>query len=365
MHSLLSFARQDAPERKVVDLHTVMEEVLEIMAYDLRTSNVTIVKEFAPSLPAIMADPHQLQQVFVNILGNARQAIEPFQREGRIVDPHAQRGALRDPAAQRGELGHHRVPGQRPRHQAAAPDAHLRPVLHHQAGGQGHGPRPEPVLRPHPGARRRDQRAERTRPRRDVPHRAAHGQHARRRSATRSRTPFPFPQTGGPSGKTILVVDDEEWILDLASELLRSEGHEVETAASGQQAIELLGRQKFDVLVSDWKMPGLNGIRLYEHLLATHPDAAKRMLFMTGDVVSDVFQEFLEEHHLACLSKPFAISEFRAAVTRMFRKMPKDGAGAGAPPDGPVTGVPSAGAAPRRARTRQRSCGPWTRGPRR
>jgi CheY-like chemotaxis protein len=139
---------------------------------------------------------------------------------------------------------------------------------------------------------------------------------------TRSRTPFPFPQTGGPSGKTILVVDDEQWILDLATELLRSEGHEVETAASGQQALELLGRQKFDVLVSDWKMPGLNGIRLYEHLLATHPEAAKRTLFMTGDVVSDVFQKFLEEHHLSCLSKPFAISEFRAAVTRMFRKMP-------------------------------------------
>ena len=85
VHSLLSFARQEAPERKLVDLPTVLEEVLEIMAYDLRTSNVTVVREFTPDLPRIMADPHQLQQVFVNILGNARQAIEPFQREGRIV----------------------------------------------------------------------------------------------------------------------------------------------------------------------------------------------------------------------------------------------------------------------------------------
>ena len=81
-----------------------------------------------------------------------------------------------------------------------------------------------------------------------------------------------------------------------------------------------MSQHKFDVLVSDWKMPGLNGIRLHEHLLATNAESAKRMLFMTGDVVSDTFQAFLSEHHLSCLSKPFAISEFRAAVTRMVNK---------------------------------------------
>jgi CheY-like chemotaxis protein len=113
------------------------------------------------------------------------------------------------------------------------------------------------------------------------------------------------------------VIDDEQWILDLAGELLRSEGHAVETAASGQAALELINRQKFDVVVSDWKMPGLNGIRLYEHLLATYPEMSGRTLFMTGDVVSDTFQAFLSEHHLTCLSKPFAISEFRSAVKRM------------------------------------------------
>ena len=64
-------------------------------------------------------------------------------------------------------------------------------------------------------------------------------------------------------------------------------------------------------------MPGLNGVRLYEHLRATDPAAAGRVLFMTGDVVSDTFQNFLREHRLTCLSKPFAIGEFRSAVARM------------------------------------------------
>ena len=114
------------------------------------------------------------------------------------------------------------------------------------------------------------------------------------------------------------MIDDEVWSLELAAELLRAEGHTVETAQGGQQALEQLGRRSYDVIVSDWKMPGLNGIRLYEHLRTTDAAAANRVLFMTGDVVSDTFQEFLRANRLTCLSKPFATGEFRAAVARMF-----------------------------------------------
>ena len=307
VHSLLSFARQETPERKLVDLSTVLEEVLEIMAYDLRTSNVTVVTEFAPELPKIMADPHQLQQVFVNILGNARQAIEPFQREGRIViRTRSSDGWVTIEFQDNG-------PGIKPQHLARIFD----PFFTTKPAGKGtglglslsygliqeHGGRISAQSEPGHGATFLI----------ELPVAANPALSALRRSGT----PFPFTAAGTPTGKTVLVIDDEQWILDLAGELLRTEGHAVETASSGQQALELMSQQKFDVLVSDWKMPGLNGIRLHEHLLATNPESAKRMLFMTGDVVSDTFQAFLSEHHLSCLSKPFAISEFRAAVTRM------------------------------------------------
>jgi CheY-like chemotaxis protein len=119
------------------------------------------------------------------------------------------------------------------------------------------------------------------------------------------------------SGRTVLVIDDEQWILDLAGELLRRDGYLVETAIGGERALEILRRKKFDLIVSDWKMPGLNGMRLFEHLRAIDPTAATHVLFMTGDVVSDTFQTFLRENGLACLSKPFAIGEFRAAIARM------------------------------------------------
>lgn len=308
VHSLLSFARQEAPERKLVELHTVLDEVLEIMAYDLRTSNITVIKEYAPSLPTILADPHQLQQVFVNILGNARQAIEPFQNEGRVVIcTRCTDGWVTVEFQDNG-------PGIKPQHLARIFD----PFFTTKPAGKGtglglslsygliqeHGGKISAVSEPGHGATFII----------ELPVASAAPTALRR-----SGTPFPFAPAGTPTGKTILVIDDEQWILDLAGELLRTEGHAVETAASGQQALELMSRQKFDVMVSDWKMPGLNGIRLYEHLLATNPEAAKRTLFMTGDVVSDTFQSFLLQHELACLSKPFAISEFRGAVARMFR----------------------------------------------
>ena len=122
----------------------------------------------------------------------------------------------------------------------------------------------------------------------------------------------------GTSGRRILVIDDEPWILELAGELLRGDGHSVETAQGGERALELLAAKEFAVIVSDWKMPGLNGVRLFEHLRATDPERAQRVIFMTGDVVSDMFQSFLKTNGLTCLSKPFAIVEFRAAVARML-----------------------------------------------
>jgi len=286
------------------------------MAYDLRTSNVTIVREFAPKVPAIMADPHQLQQVFVNILGNARQAIEPFQREGRIViRTQARDGWVTIEFQDNG-------PGIRPEHLARIFD----PFFTTKPAGKGTGlglSLSYGLIQEHGGRiTARSELGHGATFQIELPVAAAAGPATLRPSAT----PWAAPAASGPSGQRILVIDDEEWILDLAGELLRSEGHTVELASSGQQALELLTRGAFDVIVSDWKMPGLNGIRLYEHLAATNPAAGKRMLFMTGDVVSDTFQSFLEQHQLTCLSKPFAISEFRAAVARMLRAV-KAGSG--------------------------------------
>ncbi len=85
VQNLLGFARQHPPERSLVQINGTIDEVLEIMAYEFRTSNITIVRELKDDMPVIMADPHQLQQVFVNILSNGRQAVEAFRPDGQIT----------------------------------------------------------------------------------------------------------------------------------------------------------------------------------------------------------------------------------------------------------------------------------------
>ncbi|MEJ1973938.1 MAG: hypothetical protein WDM96_16185 [Lacunisphaera sp.] len=85
MHSLLGFSRQHEPERKLVRLDEVADAVLEIVSYDMRVNNVALAREYASGLPPILGDSHQLQQVVLNIVSNARQALETFRRDGQIT----------------------------------------------------------------------------------------------------------------------------------------------------------------------------------------------------------------------------------------------------------------------------------------
>src|SRR5262249_15556814 len=85
VQSLLSFARRHPPERKLSDVNTLIDNTVEFMQYQLRTSNIEIVTRLDRSLPEVMLDPHQMQQVFLNIINNARQAIESKGAKGRIA----------------------------------------------------------------------------------------------------------------------------------------------------------------------------------------------------------------------------------------------------------------------------------------
>jgi CheY-like chemotaxis protein len=136
-------------------------------------------------------------------------------------------------------------------------------------------------------------------------------------SATTSTAPPPVALPKG-NGKSILIVDDEEDILELVRQTLQSQGYQIQTALDGELALEHLGKGSFDLIVSDWKMPGVNGQQLYQRLQASNPVAAKRMIFMTGDVLSDKVERYLQEEGKTCLHKPFSLVDFHRAIGKVL-----------------------------------------------
>jgi signal transduction histidine kinase/predicted Fe-S protein YdhL (DUF1289 family) len=85
VRGLLDFARQRAPERKPIQINEVMTRALKLLAYELRAYNIECTTHFSPELPPTMADPHQLQQVFVNLIHNACQAMSAAHDRGHLT----------------------------------------------------------------------------------------------------------------------------------------------------------------------------------------------------------------------------------------------------------------------------------------
>src|SRR5205085_2609756 len=84
VQNLLSFARRHQPERKLSALNELLEAAVDFLQYQLRTGNIEVILNLDANLPMAMVDPHQIQQVFLNIINNGRQAIEGHQPKGRI-----------------------------------------------------------------------------------------------------------------------------------------------------------------------------------------------------------------------------------------------------------------------------------------
>ncbi len=80
----------------------------------------------------------------------------------------------------------------------------------------------------------------------------------------------------------ILVIDDERSIRNIIGELLEMEGHTVKTAENGVQGYEMIGGEAFDLVISDIKMPEMDGIELLDKLIETHPDTTVIMIWATG-----------------------------------------------------------------------------------
>jgi CheY-like chemotaxis protein len=115
-------------------------------------------------------------------------------------------------------------------------------------------------------------------------------------------------------GQRVLVVDDEESIRALLHDILVLDRHEVSLASSGLEAQDLVEQASFDIIITDMKMPGMDGASFYRSVRAKDPALARRMIFITGDTVSPDTRAFLQRVSNPVLSKPFKIGPLRDAI---------------------------------------------------
>ena len=115
-------------------------------------------------------------------------------------------------------------------------------------------------------------------------------------------------------GRPALVVEDEPAVLDLVVTLLTDTGWRVDIAAGGKTGLERVHARRYDLIVSDMRMPDGGGDEFYRKAIAHDRELAQRFLFVTGDTANPAAWRFLKDANVAVLEKPFAASAFLDAV---------------------------------------------------
>ena len=117
-----------------------------------------------------------------------------------------------------------------------------------------------------------------------------------------------------------LILDDEEIILDLLNDTLKRAGFVVDRFSSGEDALTRLATVNYDIIISDIKMPGMDGKRFYHEARRTKPELLNRFIFITGDGVNKDTQEFLKGTQNAFLKKPFTIDQLTETVEKLINQ---------------------------------------------
>jgi CheY-like chemotaxis protein len=121
-------------------------------------------------------------------------------------------------------------------------------------------------------------------------------------------------RTSSTTGRRILVVEDEPTVARLIADVLEDEGYQVIVLLDGREALERAARESFDLIICDVKMPGLDGQQFYKSLKRAGSPLSSRFLFVTGDTIGPHTREFLTQHRLPYLSKPFRVEELTEHV---------------------------------------------------
>jgi len=303
VRTFLAMARQQQPERGPVAINEVVAAALEIAAYALRTSSVDVTLDLAPDVPLILADADQLHQVMLNLVINAQQSLQeqPTPRRIRIRSRFdTASGDVQVSVADNG-------PGVPVDLRARVFDPYFttKPI----GIGTGVGLAVSlGIVEAHGGTLTLDCPAEGGATfTMALP---AGGVDADAAAAVAS--PKPIEQQSA-----ILVVDDEAEIRDALAEILSGARHRVVTATSGRDALQRMALQHFDAILTDIRMPDLDGRALYQEIEKRWPGRASRVVFVTGDTLASGLREFVSSSGRPVIEKPFLPSEVRRVIAEL------------------------------------------------
>ena len=117
----------------------------------------------------------------------------------------------------------------------------------------------------------------------------------------------------------VLVLDDNAMITDMLGSMLDMFGYQAATANAGEDALELLARDRYDIILSDFRMPGMDGQEFYRRAVAEHPELAHRIVFLTGDSVGNGAREFLEATACPHLTKPYSLQTVQDMIAGLLQ----------------------------------------------
>ena len=317
--NLLYFARENQPERTSVDINEVVERTLALRSYEFRMENIVVECELSPEIPKTMADPYQLQQVVLNLVVNAEQALMESRGHGHIWIRTSHFPSKDSP----GILGRILLsvsddgPGIAPEIASRVFDPFFttKPSgigtglglsivygIVHQHGG-------EISLETHAGSGAKFLI--------ELPVVLAAEESAQ------ILVSLPAGSAGASRTGKILVVEDEPTVAQLIGDILTEEGHVVDAVLDSQEGLTRLSRGEYDLVICDLRMPRLDGPAFYDALVRSGSPMQSRIIFVTGDTLATRTMDFLETRGLPFLAKPFLVEELKLAVSRQLEQKPE------------------------------------------
>ena len=303
VRNLLTFARKRQTTRAMVDINQVTRETLALRAYEQRVTNISVVDALAAGLPQVFADRHQIQQVLLNLVINAEQAMLTANGRGTLVVRTWHDADQESVVLEINDDG----PGIPDDLQPKIFD----PFFTTKEVGKGTGlglTVAYAIIQEHGGRIRLDSR----------PTAGASFYVELPVAGTKFAATAP-PRTmtrdaPDAAGSSILVVEDEAKLASAVLDSLRDAGYVVDHASDGEKALERIAERAFDLVICDLKMPRMDGQTFYRQLAATAPALSKRVVFVTGDVVGTDAEGFLSESGCRWLAKPFRLGDLLRAV---------------------------------------------------